>query len=596
MESPTRVPPDVPSIPVSPPDGSGVRLGEHTVLHRARNPESGEPILVRVDELSHNAGAASPALWERLREIDHPVLLEILEHETDRGRSRTIHEAPAGEPLADIVGERFGERVSRRDALDLIDNLLSALELFHEQGLVHGMVGPETVFLADDGSVQLLPSVADRAAAPAGPREDVCAVGELLRAMVTGSDTAAVPGTGDDFFLLVHEATAAGTEEGPLDAARYRELVRRAQDRLPDTSGKHAASDGAQEGPASGPAEGPDRRRPLLIGAAAGAFLLVAALLAWHLTSGGGGTEPGSGAAEATMPELVGLSPEEATGLLDGLAVSTSVSYDQVRDDDTEAGLVASSAPEAGTALSEGEDVTVSVSVGPVELSMPDLVGQTETEAREELDELGFTDVTVTQEPSDSEPSGTVLETDPEEGEAVAHDAPVTLTVSEGLTLPDLVGQDEEEARAVLDDLGLVAEAVEAEGSDRPEGEVASQSPSAGAIVDDGSTVTMSVAQGPEDDPDEGSDHGSEDGSGQDHGGEGGPQDGGDQWNGEDSADTNAPEVEPCTSGSWSEATNYPEGTRVIHDGREYEAVWWNSDISPEETEEWGPWREVGSC
>lgn len=621
-----------PSVPPTPLAGRyrcavGIRVDDHTLLFEARDIVANTPVLVLLDETETEHSDEPAARWGRLRGIDHPVLPRIRDHGVEAGRAWVVCDVPAGEPLKDIVGGRFGERVSRREALDVIDTLLSLLEEFHDQGLVHGAVGPHTVFLADDGSVRLLPLVTTPARTVTDPGEDVRAVGELLRVMIAGLGTLEVDGAiseaGDEFALLVDKATAADPDHRPRDAGRYRALVRRVRERLPAAPGRHAASvvsgvsgaSGASSAPATdnptdpfdepnGSAHDPaprkaKHRRSLFVAAACVAlFLLVAALLTWNLTSSGGGTE--AAPVVATMPDLVGISPEDATEHIDGLAVSPDVSYDQIHDDEVDAGLVAATIPEPGASLADNDPVTIVVAIGPERLPMPDLVDEREADARQTLADLGFTDVTVTQEASDSVPSGTVLETDPEAEETVAYDTPVTLTVSEGVTLPDLVESSEEEALAALGSLGLTAEVVVSEESESPEGEVVSQSPTAGAIVEPASTVVLTVSPGPEDDEAQTLDEQPQDDSSErenerhDRGDDGPDRD--HREPGEEPTETDPPEPTTCTSEPWSEGGNYSEGSRVVHEGREYEAIWWTGHVSPSESSEWGPWQEIGTC
>lgn len=617
-------PPPVPPAPLA---GryrcaDGTRVDDHTLLFEARDLVANTPVLVLLDETDTEHSDAPATRWGRLRDIDHPVLPRTRDHGVEAGRAWVVCDVPAGEPLKDIVGGRFGERVSRREALDVIDTLLSVLEEFHERGLVHGAVGPDTVFLADDGSVRLLPLATAPALTVTDPGEDVRAVGELLRAMIAGLGAeeadGAISEAGDEFALLVDKATAADPDHRPRDAGRYRALVRRVRERLPVAPGRHAAS-GASSAPADGgstePSEEPDDfehappaertkgRRTLFITAACAALLLlVAASLTWSLTSSDDGTE--AAPVVATMPDLVGFSPEDATEHIDGLAVSPDVSYDQVHDDDVDAGLVAATTPEPGASLTDDDPVTIVVAIGPERLPMPDLVDQSEADARRTLADLGFTDVTVTQEASESVPSGTVLETEPEAEETVDYDTPVTLTVSEGVTLPDLVESSEAEARAALESLGLTAEVVVSEESESPEGEVVSQSPTAGAIVEPASTVVLTVSPGPEDDEaqtldeqprndaSEWEDERRDQGDGQD----GDPLNGDAREPEEESPETGSPEPTTCASEPWSEGGSYSEGSLVVHEGREYEAIWWTGRISPSESSEWGPWKEIGTC
>ncbi|SHK48491.1 serine/threonine protein kinase [Nocardiopsis flavescens] len=580
--------------------GDGVSLGDGVLLYRASDPASRAEVLIEVEAVPRHLEGARTERADLIADIDHPALVERLGLTVEDGRAFTVTGPVDADPLAHILGERFRERVSKREALDIADTLLSALEEYHERGLVHGAVGPDTVLLADDGSVLLVPVTAEPGPG-ADPRDDVRAVGSLLHRMITGmangSDGGDPADLDGEFALLVAQGTAADPAHRPRNASHYRVLVTRARDRLPAPAPRHAASE-----PAASRAGAPERReepdgpgrggvrRPLLWGALCAALLL-AALAAWALLAGGG--EEAGGSAGATMPDLVGLTPEEATGRLDALEVSLEISYDQVRDDDVEPGLVAATDPAPGSGLGGGDAVTLSVSTGPSDLVVPDLVGEPEAQARRTLLDLGFTEVATVQEPSEEHSSGTVLSTDPGAGESVPHDTPLTLTVSEGVALPDLVGMAEEEALAALADLGLLAETAR-EDSRRPAGEVLAQDPAAGAVVEPASTVLVTVSSGQDEEPE--AQAPPEEGPRSDGGRGEDPREERPPGPGDDASAPGTGEPEPCAGGAWSEGTAYPEGSRVVHNGREYEAVWWNSDISPEETAEWGPWRDVGGC
>ncbi|MEN8233659.1 MAG: PASTA domain-containing protein, partial [Actinomycetota bacterium] len=72
-----------------------------------------------------------------------------------------------------------------------------------------------------------------------------------------------------------------------------------------------------------------------------------------------------------------------------------------------------------------------------------------------------------------------------------------SLTAPEKVTVPDVVGQTEADATAVVTDAGLVATAVEAPDDAVPAGTVISQDPAADTLVDPGAEVTITVSTGP---------------------------------------------------------------------------------------------------
>lgn len=91
----------------------------------------------------------------------------------------------------------------------------------------------------------------------------------------------------------------------------------------------------------------------------------------------------------------------------------------------------------------------------------------------------------------DPKPVTPVAETDDDgEAEPVTAAAPAVVSVS----VPDVVGLDEQQARSELEDAGLAVSVQEVEG--REEGEVLAQMPRAGTEADEGTRVELRVATG----------------------------------------------------------------------------------------------------
>jgi eukaryotic-like serine/threonine-protein kinase len=94
---------------------------------------------------------------------------------------------------------------------------------------------------------------------------------------------------------------------------------------------------------------------------------------------------------------------------------------------------------------------------------------------------------------------GLVISQDPTEGTRLDPGDIVRIDVSSGkpeVTIPSVVGQTSEDAVAELTRAGLVAQVVEIN-SDREEGTVTGQSPSAGLVVVEGTQVRINVSKGP---------------------------------------------------------------------------------------------------
>jgi beta-lactam-binding protein with PASTA domain len=72
-----------------------------------------------------------------------------------------------------------------------------------------------------------------------------------------------------------------------------------------------------------------------------------------------------------------------------------------------------------------------------------------------------------------------------------------TADEAEGVTVPDVVGDDEATGTAALEGAGFVVSSVNANSASVPIGDIISQDPAGGASAPDGSTVTIYVSIGP---------------------------------------------------------------------------------------------------
>src|SRR5690606_18937219 len=101
----------------------------------------------------------------------------------------------------------------------------------------------------------------------------------------------------------------------------------------------------------------------------------------------------------------------------------------------------------------------------------------------------------------DSVPRDAVISTEPGKGTKVRADTAVKLTVSKGspVDVPDVTGDDPEDARAELEEAGLKVEIADGRvHSEHDAGQVARQTPGAGGEPAEGETVTLTRSKGPE--------------------------------------------------------------------------------------------------
>jgi beta-lactam-binding protein with PASTA domain/predicted Ser/Thr protein kinase len=143
--------------------------------------------------------------------------------------------------------------------------------------------------------------------------------------------------------------------------------------------------------------------------------------------------------------------------------------------------------------------VNLTVSAGPGQAQVPATAGETQAKATRKLEAAGF-EVAVQRVNSKTVEEGLVVHSEPKSGATATKGSTVTLFVSRGPKLtkvPVLVGSQRRAAVESIRSRGLVPSVSEEENA-APQGQVLSQSPSAGTEVAPGSTVSIVVSSGKE--------------------------------------------------------------------------------------------------
>lgn len=198
-----------------------------------------------------------------------------------------------------------------------------------------------------------------------------------------------------------------------------------------------------------------------------------------------------------TVPSVCGLCESELS-LPDWAEIETSYRYDA----STPAGIILAQSPEAGREwkIAKGETrlLSITVSLGTEEKTIPNVVGENVRDATATLRDMGF----VVRE--DRVAGGTrseVIAVSPSVGSILPVGETVTLTVAEGqiaktVTVPNLAGLSRGHALIELFRAELLVESVIEEESDAPEGTVIRQSPTAGSAVASGTKIRVTVSRG----------------------------------------------------------------------------------------------------
>ncbi|MGN0701768.1 MAG: Stk1 family PASTA domain-containing Ser/Thr kinase [Lentihominibacter sp.] len=230
------------------------------------------------------------------------------------------------------------------------------------------------------------------------------------------------------------------------------------------------------------------KKRMIIIGAAAAAVVLIFVLIL-ALTGG----------EEIEAPDFSGLTYEQAEQMAEEYDVKIKLG-DEVISETVDKGIIVSQDPEAGETIKTGSTITVNVSKGLGDGSVPNVVGMMEDDLSEFLKGTGFELGAVTQQASEK-PEGTVLKQTPEAGEEVEKGTKIDVVVSDGSkaqgTVPSLLGYSVSEAQSLLANEGLKLGNVSSEySSSYGDGEIIYQQYKAGTKLTKNSTVSVTISKG----------------------------------------------------------------------------------------------------
>lgn len=202
-------------------------------------------------------------------------------------------------------------------------------------------------------------------------------------------------------------------------------------------------------------------------------------------------------ARNVTVPKLVGLTLEEAKGLLSDVNVQLTVK--EQRAGERQAGMVLQQSIEPHSETPEGAELKLTVATAAETVEIPDVLRKSLVEANVLLRHAGVHAVVFT-EKTTAYPAGFVFEQRPAAGKAVALGTPVYLNIavrSGRIELPDLRRKTLVEASALLDSLQLQFIVVEEEAPSLAPGTVIRQSRGPGSRVDKGDYINLVAATAP---------------------------------------------------------------------------------------------------
>ncbi len=204
-----------------------------------------------------------------------------------------------------------------------------------------------------------------------------------------------------------------------------------------------------------------------------------------------------TGPASAGVPDVRGRTSEQAVHKLKQAHFNPNV---QSRSSATvPSGKVIATEPAQGVPLLMGSPVTVLVSSGPMQVEVPEVVGQSEAEARGSLRAAGLRVGAVTKTEEAGQAAGTVLSQSPSAGGSVRSGEAVSLVVakaSQEVAVPRVVGKKQERAEGELIGAGFVVKSsTRAVSSVAEVGLVLQQNPAGGTKAKRGATIKLTVGE-----------------------------------------------------------------------------------------------------
>lgn len=491
-----------------------------------------------------------------------------------------VMEYVEGQTLRDILrGAENGRKILPERALSITADVLSALDYSHRSGIIHRDIKPANVMLTPSGQVKVMDfgiarAIADTSSAmtqtaavigtaqylspeqargeTVDARSDIYSTGCLLYELLTGRP----PFVGDSpvsvAYQHVREEARPPSQLNPdvsasIDSVVAKSLAKRVEDRYQSAAdmrkdlervlagqavevpaaatavvGATAVAPAAPAMPVAGGArraepdpdedgdEPESRAKWWIIGTIAVLLLAGIAFAIYKATD----SPPAPN--QVAIPDVSGKSVESATRALEPEFVVDSQTEERASSEVDE-GLVIETDPPAGESRDEGSTVTLIVSAGPEQVTIPSLDGYTYAQAKELLTGDKYK-LKVTRDNIDSDiDRGQVVNSDPPAGTPVDVGSTVSIKVSRGqVTVPNVVNQNIEDATKTLEELGLKVTTKDDPAAPTPDGTVTAQNIAPNEKVPFGTTIELTVSANPGADTDPGGDP---DGGGTDGGG-----------------------------------------------------------------------------
>jgi eukaryotic-like serine/threonine-protein kinase len=444
--------------------------------------------------------------------LNHSGIVSVYDSGEESNSPYIVMELITGESLRQLLQKGL---IPQTRALEIVEGILEALEYSHKEGIVHRDIKPGNIMITESGDIKVMDFGIARATDDIGAtmtntwnvvgtaqylspeqatgemadgRSDLYSLGCLMYELLTGRP----PFTGDTPVSIAYQHVSSPFTPASQvmpglsnDIDRMLEVVlsKDPNNRYQDASAMLADLRRVIKGePVTTKIQKVFPRRKLIT--------TLSAVVAGVVLVGAGVFFSGGGSAPLTVPNVVGLTEAEARALLSNFNVNISTAPDPRIPIDR----VASQIPLATTNAEKGSSVTLTISSGPGNTTVPTgLVGISLEEARNILTAAGLL-VAQTQPVDSDQAPGVVLSVMPAAGTTITAGSGVVLQIASGnVQVPSLLGVSEIQARTLLVQAGFLVREIYAYDATQDLGVVLAQAPEAGTTRIIGSAVTITV-------------------------------------------------------------------------------------------------------
>jgi eukaryotic-like serine/threonine-protein kinase len=452
--------------------------------------------------------------------LNHPGIVAVYDS-GEEPAPYIVMELVSGNTLRELIHD--GERLPLDRALEIGAGILAALDYSHQRGIVHRDIKPANIMITDKGDVKVMDFGIARAMDDLGatltstwnvvgtaqylsPEQalgeiaeaptDIYSTGCLLYELLTGRP----PYTGETPVSIAYQHVSGALIPARQLQAELPESVeilltvalsKKPEDRYPSAAAMLEDINKIRDGQniSTKIVQAPFvNRRTAIITVASVVAVGIAALIGISL---GGGSTPSLG---SQIPNVVGLTEAQARDLLSGYTVTVQRAHDPRIPKDR----IANQIPLATSQAKKGSAVTLTISDGPGDATVPDgLVGMSLIDARTALATAGLVISKTEAAPSD-QVQGTVLSVLPEPGSVITAGSGVVLTIASGeVTVPNLIGVEAIQAKTLLIQAGFLVREFNDYDASQSAGVVIRQAPDAGTTQTIGKPVTITINKAP---------------------------------------------------------------------------------------------------